>query len=219
MARPRRPPSQGWKTFLRNNADGIALVDLFVVPTISFRLLYGLLSLRHDRRNILLLGVTGHPTTDWITRQLNEAIGWEFTPKYLVRDRDRGYGEVFTPRVRAMGIHDRPAPPKSPSRNGHTERLIGSNVLIMLLPSASDTCATYFVRTCAIQWHSHTSVVGQRYTRTASCPGRWKHSADTNSRQFAAPLCSNFVFDKDSLKQPCATADNAWKRRTIPRQR
>jgi hypothetical protein len=126
MARHRRPPSQGWKTFLRNHADGIASIDLFVVPTISFRLLYGLLILRHDRRRILLLGVTAHPTAEWIARQLNEAFGWEFAPKHLVRDRDRAYGEVFTRRVRAMGIRDRPAAPKSPWQNGHTERQIGS---------------------------------------------------------------------------------------------
>jgi len=62
MARGRRPPSQGWKTFLHNHADGIASMDLFVVPTISFRLLYGLLILHHDRRQILWLGVTAHPT-------------------------------------------------------------------------------------------------------------------------------------------------------------
>jgi hypothetical protein len=67
MARGRRPPSQGWKTFLHNHADGIASMDLFVVPTISFRLLYGLLILQHDRRQILWLGVTVHPTAEWIS--------------------------------------------------------------------------------------------------------------------------------------------------------
>jgi hypothetical protein len=61
MARRRRPPSQGWRAFLRNHADGIAAMDLFVVPTISFRLLYGLLIVRHDRRRILWLGVTIPP--------------------------------------------------------------------------------------------------------------------------------------------------------------
>src|SRR5216684_1918052 len=77
MARGRRPPSQGWKTFLHNHADGIASMDLFVVPTLSFRLLYGLLILHHDRRQILWLGVTAHPTAEWISRQLTEASGWK----------------------------------------------------------------------------------------------------------------------------------------------
>jgi transposase InsO family protein len=126
MAKHRRPPSQGWKTFLRNHADAIASVDLFVVPTISFRVLYGLLILRHGRRHMLWLGVTANPTAEWIARQLTEACGWEPAPKYIVRDRDRVYGEVFTRRLRAMGIRDRPTAPRSPWQNGHTERLIGS---------------------------------------------------------------------------------------------
>lgn len=126
MARRRRPPSQGWRTFLRNHADGIAAMDLFVVPTVSFRLLYGLLIVRHDRRLILWLGATAHPTADWIARQLVEACGWNRAPRYLIHDRDRSYGDVFIRRVRAMGIRDRPTSPRSPWQNGHAERLIGS---------------------------------------------------------------------------------------------
>ena len=126
MARHRGPPSQGWKTFLRNHADGIASIDLFVVPTLSFRLLYGLLILNHSRRQILWLGVTAHPTAEWIARQLSEACGWEPVPRYIIRDRDSVYGEVFKRRLRAMGIRDRPTAPRSPWQNGHTERLIGS---------------------------------------------------------------------------------------------
>ena len=76
MARGRRGPSQGWRTFLRNHADGIASIDLFVVPTLSFRPLYGLLILRHRRRRIMWLGVTANPTAEWIARQLTEACGW-----------------------------------------------------------------------------------------------------------------------------------------------
>src|SRR4051794_27148253 len=116
MARHRRPPSQGWRTFLLNHADGIASIDLFVVPTISFRLLYGLLVLRHDRRRILWLAVTAHPTAEWIAQQVTEACGWESAPYSLIRDRDRVYGEAFTRRVRAMGIRDRPTAPRSPGR-------------------------------------------------------------------------------------------------------
>ena len=81
------PPSQGWKTFLRNHADGIAAIDLFVVPTISFRLLYGLLIMGHGRRQIVWLGVTAHPTAEWIANQVTEACGWEQAPRYLIRDR------------------------------------------------------------------------------------------------------------------------------------
>jgi transposase InsO family protein len=126
MARGRRPPSQGWKTFLHNHADGSASMDLFVVPTISFRLLYGLLILHHDRRQILWLGVTAHPTAGWISRQLTEAYGWKVTPRYIIRDRDAVYGDVFIRRLRAMNIRDRPTAPRSPWQNGYCERAIGS---------------------------------------------------------------------------------------------
>ena len=126
MVRRRGPPSQGWKTLLHNHADGIAAMDLFVVPTISFRLLYGLLILGHGRRQILWFGVIAHPTPEWIANQITEACGWEQAPRYLIRDRDRAYGETFIRRLRSMGIRDRPTSPRSPWQNGYAERLIGS---------------------------------------------------------------------------------------------
>ena len=101
-------------------------MDLFVVPTLSLRLLYGLLICKHGRRQMLWLSVTAHPTAEWIARQLTEACGWEFVPRYIIRDRDSVYGEIFKRRLRAMGIRDRPTAPQSPWQNGHTERLIGS---------------------------------------------------------------------------------------------
>ncbi len=126
MAKRRRPPSQGWKTFLRNHADAIASMDMFVVPTISFRLLYGILILRHSRRELLWLGVTAHPSAEWIARQLTEACGWREAPRYIIRDRDCAYGDAFIRRLGAMGIRDRPISARSPWQNGYAERLIGS---------------------------------------------------------------------------------------------
>ena len=126
MVRLRRPPSQGWKTFLRNHTDGIASMDLFVVPTISFRLLYAFLVLQHHRRVILWIGVTAHPSAEWIARQLTEAYAWAQAPQYIIRDRDGIYGDPLIRRLRAMGIRDRPIAPRSPWQNAHTERLIGS---------------------------------------------------------------------------------------------
>ena len=99
---------------------------MFVVPTLSFRLLFGLLILRHDRREILWLGVTAHPTAEWIAQQVTEAIGWEKPPKYLLRDRDQAYGDAFMSRIRAMGIRDRPTAARSPWQNAYCERAIGS---------------------------------------------------------------------------------------------
>jgi transposase InsO family protein len=126
MVKRRGPPSQGWKTFLHNHADGIAAMDMFVVPTISFRLLYGLLIMGHGRRQILWFGVTAHPTAEWIANQITEACGWDQAPRYLIRDRDGAYGEVFIRRLRSMGIRDRPTSPRSPWQNAYAERLIGS---------------------------------------------------------------------------------------------
>jgi transposase InsO family protein len=126
MAKGRRPPSQSWKTFLRNHAAGIAGMDFFIVPTIGFRLLYALVILRHDRRRIVSFGVTAHPTAEWIARQITEAFPWNDVPRYLIRDRDAAYGHVVTRRLRAMGIRDRPTAPRSPWQNGCVERLIGS---------------------------------------------------------------------------------------------
>jgi transposase InsO family protein len=126
MVRSRRPPSQGWRTFLRNQAAGIASIDLFVVRTISFKLLYGLVILRHARRRMATIGVTTNPTAEWIANQLTEAFPWDEAPRHLVRDRDGAYGSAYTRRIRAMGIRDHPTAPRSPWQNGHVERLIGS---------------------------------------------------------------------------------------------
>jgi hypothetical protein len=103
-----------------------ASIDLFLVPTVSFRLLYALLILNHDRREFLRFLATAHPSAEWTSRQLTEAYGWKEGPRYLVLDPDRAYGEVFTRRVRAMGNRDRPTAPWSPWQNGYCERLVGS---------------------------------------------------------------------------------------------
>ena len=130
MARRRGPPSQGWNTFLRNHADGIAAMDLFVVPTVGFRLLYGLLIMGHGRRQILWLGVTAQPTAEWIANQLTAACGWEQVPRYLIRDRDACYGRLFVRRVRSLGIRDHPTSPRSPWQNGSIRRECLDHVIV-----------------------------------------------------------------------------------------
>jgi transposase InsO family protein len=120
------PPSQGWRTFLTNHVDGIAAIDLFVLPTITFRLLYCLVILRHGRRLWVSFGVTTNPTAEWISRQITEAFPWDSAPRYLIRDRDTAYGPVFVQRLRAMGIRDKPTAPRSPWQNPYVERLIGT---------------------------------------------------------------------------------------------
>lgn len=126
MVKRRGPPSQGWKTFLHNHAEGIAAVDLFVVPTIGFRLLYGLVIVRLARRLLVWTAVTTNPTAEWVARQVTEAFPWDDAPKYLIRDRDAVYGAAFKKRLHAMGIRDHPTAPRSPLQNAYAERLIGS---------------------------------------------------------------------------------------------
>ena len=109
-----------------NHAPDIAAIDLFVVPTIGFELLYALVIVRLDRRQLVWINVTTNPTAEWIARQLAEAFPWNEQPSYLIRDWDRAYGAVVMRRLRAMGIRDKPIAPGSPWQNGFAERLIGS---------------------------------------------------------------------------------------------
>ena len=126
MVKRRGPPSQGWRTFLQNHAPDIAAMDLFVVPTIGFTLLYAFVIVRLDRRELVWINVTTNPTAEWIALQITEAFPWDDAPQYLIRDRDRIYGTIVTRRLRAMGIRDKPTAPASPWQNGFAERLIGS---------------------------------------------------------------------------------------------
>jgi transposase InsO family protein len=111
---------------LHNHAPDIAAMDLFVVPTIGFDLLYAFVIVRLDRRDLVWTNVTANPTAEWVARQITEAFPWDEAPHYLIRDRDRIYGSVVTRRLRGMGIRDKPTAPASPWQNGFAERLIGS---------------------------------------------------------------------------------------------
>jgi transposase InsO family protein len=126
MDRRRGLPSQIWKSFLRNHAPHITAIDMFAVPTIGFKLLYGLVIIQLQRRYLVWINVTANPTAEWIARQITEAFPWDQAPSYLIRDRDSSYGVVVRKRIRAMGIRDRPTAPRSPWQNGYIERLIGS---------------------------------------------------------------------------------------------
>jgi transposase InsO family protein len=126
LARPSKPPSQTWKTFLQNHAEAIVAIDMCVVPTLTFERLFAFLILGHGRRQLLWFEVTRYPTAEWLARQITEAFPWTSAPAYLVRVNDHTFGHVFTSRVRAMGIRDRPISPGSPWQNGCAERLIGT---------------------------------------------------------------------------------------------
>ena len=126
MVRHRGPPSQRWRTFLENHSKDIAAIDLFTVPTATFRVLYVLLVLHHDRRHIVHFNVTEHPTSTWIAQQLVEAFPFDTAPRYLLRDRDGKYGDGYRRRARSLGIDEVVIAPRSPWQNPFVERAIGS---------------------------------------------------------------------------------------------
>jgi transposase InsO family protein len=126
MTRRRGPPSQTWRTFLRNHADAIAAINLCVVPTVTFEYLFAFLVVGHGRRRLLWFAVTQHPTAEWLAQQIVEMFSWASAPAYLIRDNDGAYGHVFKARVRAIGIRDRSISPRSPWQNPYVERLIGT---------------------------------------------------------------------------------------------
>jgi hypothetical protein len=107
MVKRSGPPSQGWRTFLRNHAPDVAAIDLFVVPTIGLDLLYGLVIVRLARRDLVWINVTTNPSADWIARQITEAFPWNEAPRYLIRDRDQVYGvavRLCVPRTTSVLI-------------------------------------------------------------------------------------------------------------------
>ena len=126
MVRRRKPPSQTWRTFLDNHLKTMVSVDFFTVPTIRFQILYVFLVLAHDRRRMVHFGVTAHPTAEWTAQQLRESFPWETAPCYLLRDRDRIFGQDFVEQVKAMGIKQVLSAPRSPWQRAYVERLIGT---------------------------------------------------------------------------------------------
>src|SRR5262249_38394369 len=124
----RGPRSPGWQAFLRNHTAHIAGIDLFVVPTIGFKLLYGLVILGLERRRLVWTNVTANPTAEWIAQQISEAFPCHEAPRSRIRDRAPAYGAAVARRLQAMGIRDRPITLRSPRQNGHVERLIGTRV-------------------------------------------------------------------------------------------
>jgi putative transposase len=125
MARRRRPPSQTWRTFLANHIDQIVAADFFVVPTITYRLLFVLVILAHHRRRIVHVAVTTHPTARWTAQQLREAFPEDTAPRYFVHDRDPVFAALAA-TANGMGIQEICTAPRSPWQNAYAERVIGS---------------------------------------------------------------------------------------------
>jgi transposase InsO family protein len=126
MVRQRKPPSRTWQTFLENHVKTLVSMDFFTGTTIRFQVLYVFLVLAHDRRRVVHFGVTAHPTAEWTAQQLRDALPWDTAPRYLLRDRDRIFGDEFTQQVKDMGIQEVLSAPRSPWQPAYIERLIGT---------------------------------------------------------------------------------------------
>ncbi|MEX2172312.1 MAG: integrase core domain-containing protein [Pirellulales bacterium] len=126
LPRNHKPPSPTWKTFLKNHLGETAAIDFFVVPTATFRVLYVFVVLSLDRRKVLHFNVTAHPSSQWTAQQITEAFPFDNAPRFLQRDRDSIYGDVFQQRVQSLGIEEVVSAPRSPWQNPYVERLIGS---------------------------------------------------------------------------------------------
>ena len=123
MVRRRQPPSQTWRSFLRNHIGQMMAADFFIVPTATCRLLFVLIVLAHDRRRIVHVAVTAHPTAAWTAQQLRDAFPWDQAPRFLLHDRDHAFDGLT---ATAMGLHEVLTAPRSPWQNAYVERFIGS---------------------------------------------------------------------------------------------
>jgi putative transposase len=126
MIRTRKPPSQTWRTFLDNHVRDIAACDFFTIPTVTFRVLYVFIVMRHDRREIVHFNITTNPHAQWAAQQIVQAFPYEDAPRFLIRDRDGIYGDYFINRIKGMGIEEVPTAPHSPWQNPYCERAVGS---------------------------------------------------------------------------------------------
>lgn len=118
------PPPPGWRTFLENHIHDAAAMDMFVVVTMSFRLLFAAVIISLDRRQILRVSATEHPTQNWLASEVTEAFAKNPRPNYLIRDRDRSYGRKFSERVKELGIQEHVTAKQSPWQNVYVERAI-----------------------------------------------------------------------------------------------
>ena len=152
LYRPRKPPSQTWRTFLTNHAEQMASIDFFVVPTATFRVLFVFVVLSHARRRVLHFQVTEHPSLEWTMQQMREAFPWDHWCRYLLRDRDAIYGADLVAMTKGMGMEEVITAPRSPWQNPYVERLIGSirrecldHIIVWNERSLRRTLRSYFV--------------------------------------------------------------------------
>jgi hypothetical protein len=164
LRRHRRPPSQTWRTFLTNHVASLVSMDFFTVPTLTGRVLFVLVLLSHHRRRVVHLAVTEHPTAVWTAQQIIEAFPNDTAPRWLLRDRDAIYGDVFRRRVAGIGITEVITRPSSPWQSvcGETDRLASARVSGPRDRPRRAASATSPERVSRLlSWSAHPSRVGE----------------------------------------------------------
>jgi putative transposase len=161
--RPSNPPSPSWKAFLKNHVRVLVSIDFFIVPTVGFKVLFVLVVLSHHRRKVLHFNVTENPTAELTAQQIVEAFPYDTAPKYILRDRDKVYGDYFKKRVEGLGIKEVLIAPRSPWQNPYAERVIGSirrecldNVIVLNKRHLKKTLSSYF--DYCHRWRTHLSL-------------------------------------------------------------
>ena len=187
MGKRRRRRSHGWRTFFRNNADAVASMDMSF-PTISFRLLHGLLVLRHSRRELLWPSVTAHPSAEWIARQITEAVGWSEPPRCIIRDRDSAYGDAFIRRLGAIGIRDRPPLAKWMCGSGSSDRS-GGAALTTSVSWASGIFVIYSAHTSNITRSPYARIAEERRADAARRPEGRARAAFPDLGRTTSTIC------------------------------
>ena len=210
MIRRRGPPSQGWRTFLRNHAPDIAAMDLFVVPTVGFSLLYAFVIVRLDRRALAWINVTQHPTAEWVARQLTEAFPWDEAPGYLIRDNDRIYRNVTMRRIRAMGIRDKPIAPGSPWQNGFfrtADRIDPARVpRSPRRPGRGAPASDCSKLRRLLQQSQDAPVARQRCACVPCCSAGRENRVTSYLRRTSSPLCADLGFQHTQVQYRHYTA-------------
>jgi hypothetical protein len=194
LPRPRKPPSQGWRTFLTNHLAQTAAIDFFTVPTATFRVLFVFVVLAHERRRVVHFGVTEHPTEEWTMQQMREAFPWDQVPRYVLRDRDAIYGRDFAAMTGNMGMEEVLIAPRSPRQNPYVERLGGLHPARMSGPHhrvepkivAPDAAKLF----CLLSAVTYAFSLGQRCpaAQGGGTAGTGARGRDSSSRGITPPL-------------------------------
>ncbi len=194
LRRPRKPPSQTWRTFLTNHMEQMASIDFFVVPTATFRVLFVFVVLSHERRRVLHFQVTDHPSQEWTMQQVREAFPWEHGCRYLLRDRDAIYGGDLVAMTKDLGMEEVITAPRSPWQNPYVERLIGSvrrecldHVIVWNERSLRRTLRSYFALLPALP-NSLGVGQGRSGVKSRREARMWAHRRDSSAWRTPSPI-------------------------------